>query len=295
MNEIKEGIIRGLSNASYHGDKSSYSSTLIKKMSVPAEALYYMETPQEPKEAYRLGSAIHKWILERAKFKSEFLTGIDCARRSKADKSSWADWYSAHGADGDAIVFENPAAKWNGLFEQQTGLSMVKPEEIEAIKLMAESVMRSENASELLSKGEAESSIYWKDQDTGLNLKVRPDYLSGDFISDLKSCESVHDHNIIRAIINYGYGISQAMYQDGVHQVTGDWLPFTFIFIEKTPPHACRVIVLDDEAQDAAWNQYLSLKRKLAECLNSDNWPGLPDNLTLSLPVWANNKGYDND
>jgi hypothetical protein len=164
---------------------------------------------------------------------------------------------------------------------------MVTPEEIETIKLMSESIMRNENVSELLSKGEAESSLFWTDKATGLPLKVRPDYLNNSFISDLKSCDSVHDHQITRSITNYGYAISAAMYADGVYQITGVWKLFLFLFIEKTPPYSCRVIALDNEAQDAAYGQYETLKLRLAECLASDKWPGLDDNLEFSLPAWA--------
>ena len=282
-------IVRGMKNADYHADKESYSSSLIKLMDVPAEARYYMTAPREPKDAWRIGGAVHKWVLERPDFEAEFLLGISCARRSKADKAAWADWFSAHGASGDEITQNNPAAKWNGLFELETGMCMVKPEEIEAIKLMSESIMRNDNAAELLSKGEAESSIFWTDKATGLPLKVRPDYLNNSFTSDLKSCDSVHDHQIQRSIINYGYAISAAMYTDGVRQLTGEWKPFLFLFIEKNPPYACRVIALDDEAQELAFQQYETLKLRLAECLAADTWSGLPDNLSFSLPHWTFN------
>ena len=256
-------------------------------MAVPAEARYYMTTPHEPKDTYRIGGAAHKYVLERDDFEAEFLTGISCDRRSKADKMAWGDWFSAHGADGDDITQGNPAAQWNGLFEQQTGMCMVKPEEIETIKLMSESIMRNDNAAELLSQGEAESSIFWTDEATGLPLKVRPDYLSNAFISDLKTCDSVHDHNITRAITNYGYAISAEMYKEGCYELMGKWMNFLYIFIEKSEPYACRVIALDDEAQDAAFKQYEILKLRLAECLATDTWPGLDDNLQFSLPAWS--------
>ncbi len=278
-------IINNLSNADYHADRDSYSSTLVKAMEVPAKARHMMLNPQNTNDTFMLGSAIHKWILERDRFCDEFLTGITAARRSKADKQAWAAWFSEHGANGEAII-ELPAAQWNGEFEAQTGKSLVTPESLQQIIDMAESVALNPNAMELLSGGQAEQSVYWTDDETGLPLRCRPDYLNDNFISDLKSCQSVSDRALTRAIADYGYGISQAMYQDGVYQVTGVWRPFTFIFIEKTAPYLCRVIALDEDAQYASHAKYRQLLARLKHCLDTDTWPGIDDNLSFAMPDW---------
>lgn len=282
------GIYSDIPNADYHADVGSYSSSLIKMMDVPARAKHQIDSPPEFKECFRIGSAIHKWILERDEFLAEFKVGLDCARRSKADRQSWADWFTDLGANGNEII-TNPANNWNGLFEQQSGISMVAPEELQALIDMAQAVAKNETAVSLLEGGEAEQSVFWKDSATGMNLRCRPDYLNGDFCSDLKSCQSVSDHAITRAFADRGYAVSQAMYQDGVNQVLSDWRPFVFIFVEKTAPYLVRVISLDPEAQEHAWNKYHAMKARLANCLESGRWPGLPDNLELSLPGWALN------
>lgn len=283
---MKPGIYSGISNADYHADKDSYSSSLVKKMEIPAQAKHAMDNPQEHKDCFRIGSGIHNFILERDSFYLNYLTGISCPRRSKADKQSWADWFTEHGANGNEII-ENPAAKWNGMFEQQSGRNLVTPEEIQRFSDMATSVASNKNAIELLEKGKPEQSVYWQDQQTGLNLRCRPDYLNDDFISDLKSCDSVSDHAITRSFVNYRYGISQAMYQDGVKQVLDDWRPFIFIFIDKNPPYLCRVISLDELSQQAGWQKYQNLLSKLDQCLQQDVWPSIPDNLEFTLPDWA--------
>lgn len=281
------GIYPGILNSDYHAETPPYSSSLIKKMNVPLVAQYAMDHPQPYKEAFRVGGAIHKYLLEREDFETEYLTGIDCARRSRADREEWSLWFSAHGADGFAII-NNPAAEWNGLFEAETGKNLVKPEEIAAIAMMAESVAASANARRLLEGGQAESSVYWTDSETELPLKCRPDYLSA-FCSDLKSCRSADPRLFANSCHELGYHISAAMYQEGLREVTGEIHPFLFIAIEKTPPFLCAVYKLDDAATELGRDLFHHYARKLANCLYTGEWPGLEDNLSLPLPIWAYN------
>lgn len=283
--EFMPGIFSGIPNAAYHADNSSYSSSIVKLMDVPAEARYRMDNPSEYKECYRIGSAIHKHILEPADFKAEFLTGIDCPRRSNADRHEWAQWFYANGGDGDHIV-SHPAARWNELFEAQSNKHMVTPKEIKEIGLMAESVKSNANAIRLLEGGSPEQSVYWIDDETELKLRCRPDYKNS-FCSDLKSCQSARPGAVSREIYNRGYHISAAMYTDGLLQATGDYHPFLFIFIEKTAPYLCAVYGIDDESKEYAWGEYRRLVTRLAECLDKGEWPGHEDNLSISLPAYA--------
>lgn len=278
---MRSGIYTDISNNDYHADKDSYSSSLIKKMNVPALAKHYMSTPQEHKECFRIGSAIHKFILEPKQFFDEFLLGIDTPRRSKDNKREWSDWFSDHGADGQEIV-DAPAVTWNGKFEKQTGKHMVKPEEIEEIKLMSNAIANSPSSLALISDGAAESSIYWKDDETGLNLRVRPDYL-GKKICDLKSIASADDRSIERAIKGMGYGISAAMYQDGVFQVTESYLDFVFLFIEKSPPFLIREISLGEIEQEYYSSIYRGGVSALSKCLKRGVWDGYKNDLNFKI------------
>lgn len=281
---MKSGIYPGISNKYYHASEG-FSSTLIKKMSVPAIAKHHMDNPPEFKDCFRIGTAIHTYILEPSTFYDEFLTGISVGRRGKADREEWSQWFFEHGADGDHIV-SHKASEWNGMFEAETGKRMVTPDEIDAIKMMAASVQANPDAMKLLDGGIAEASCYWQDEETGLHLKCRPDYLSG-FVSDLKSCASALPHMVSRTMHQHGYHISQAVYLDGIMHATGQYREFVFIFIEKTAPYLCACYRLDDESAELGYRQYRANLLRLAECLNTDKWPGLENNYALSLPGYA--------
>ncbi len=278
MSDSKDqGICSDIPNKIYHANDGRYSSTLIKKMAVPAEAKYMMDNGGEYKDCFRFGSAVHKYILEQDSFSQEFLVGINVRRAGKDNKAVWSDWFSANGAEGDSII-DLPADQWNKTFEKATGKNIVLASELDQIKEMAKTVMQNSTAMDLLTGGEAEQSVYWTDKETGLKLKCRPDYLSGS-ISDLKSIALIDDRTIRNQSIRFGYHISAEMYREGVFHVTGEYKRFIFIFINTKPPYFCRTFELSEALAEEGHERYRAGVMKLAECLDSDIWPGYPDKI----------------
>ncbi len=271
--------IKDLSNKEYHADKTSFSSSLIKQMDLPAQARYSMLNQQEYKDCFRIGTAIHTYILEMPKFVNEFIVGIDQPRRSKSDKLIWSRWFDDRGANGEFIT-SFKAADWYKEFEKSTGKNIITKDELSKIVNMAEAVKNNKIAHSLLKDGMPEQSIFWTDEETGLNLKVRPDYLSSS-ISDLKSINEVDDKSIWNACNNFKYHISTAMYQDGVMQLTGDYRPFIFIFVSKNAPHFLRCVEMSNAQAEDGHNQYRDNLRKLADCLNKNDWPGYPETIEV--------------
>ena len=284
---LYEGLIEGLPNHVYHADKNSYSVSLIKQMKVPAEAKHYMDNPPEHKECFRVGSAIHSYILEPGSFGMTYLIGLDRPRRSNADKAAWDEWFVEHG--GEVGTVDRPAAEWFPKFEQDSGRHIVTPDELTMLKAMGESIKSNPEARELLEAGRPEVSLFWTDPGTGLRLRCRPDFMN-DFASDLKSIQGVRDHEIARTVGQFGYAIQQVHYLHGIQAVTGEVVPFPFIFISKTAPYLCRVIALGDETVAAAYRQWRDYMNKLDQCLQRDEWPGIPNNYAFEIPDYYFNE-----
>ncbi|MCU7836133.1 MAG: PD-(D/E)XK nuclease-like domain-containing protein [gamma proteobacterium symbiont of Taylorina sp.] len=279
-----------LSNADYHAE-SAYGSTSVKQAEVPAVLQYHQNNPQEYKDCFRIGSLIHTCILEPEKLNEEYLTAPNIGKRSKADRESWADWFLEHGANDVPEIITKPAANWYGEFQKQTGISIVTPDELSKFMQMLHSVQSNSEAVSLLSGGRAEQSLFFTDDETGVNLKVRPDQLNDQFCTDIKSTRNAKPHAFARSIMDFGYHISQAMYLDGIKQVTGRDVQYRYIVIQKDAPYLCVVYQLSDESAEIGRVKYRELLRKLAECLESDQWPGLENNFDLSLPAWALDDG----
>jgi exodeoxyribonuclease VIII len=66
---------------------------------------------------------------------------------------------------------------------------------------------------------------------------------------------------------------------------------FVFIAVEKKPPYAVGVYVLDEESVELGRAQYRANLRTYTECLQADKWPGYGDKVqSISVPGWHANK-----
>ncbi|ADE87957.1 exonuclease VIII [Escherichia phage vB_EcoM_ECO1230-10] len=148
-----------------------------------------------------------------------------------------------------------------------------------------------------------------------------------DIIGDLKTTEDASPEGFAKSIANWRYDVQHAYYIDGTRlaleqgkcnppqegkaelsvywtdPVTGVlcrcrpdfWRGypkhFAFIAVEKKPPYAVGVYVLDSEGVEIGRAQYQHDLRVYAECVRSGEWPGYGDKVqTISLPGWHANK-----
>lgn len=148
-----------------------------------------------------------------------------------------------------------------------------------------------------------------------------------DIIGDLKTTEDASPEGFAKSIANWRYDVQHAYYIDGTRlaleqgkctppqegkaelsvywtdPVTGVlcrcrpdfWRGypkhFAFIAVEKKPPYAVGVYVLDSEGVEIGRAQYQHDLRVYAECVRSGVWPGYGDKIqTISLPAWHANK-----
>lgn len=66
---------------------------------------------------------------------------------------------------------------------------------------------------------------------------------------------------------------------------------FVFIAVEKKPPYAVGVYVLDAESVEIGRAQYRVDLGRYAECVKADIWPGYGDKIqTITVPAWHANK-----
>lgn len=148
-----------------------------------------------------------------------------------------------------------------------------------------------------------------------------------DIIGDLKTTEDASPEGFAKSIANWRYDVQHAYYMDGTRlaleqgkcnppqegkaelsvywtdPVTGVlcrcrpdfWRGypkhFAFIAVEKKPPYAVGVYVLDSEGVEIGRAQYQHDLRVYAECVRTGEWPGYGDKIqTISLPAWHANK-----
>jgi hypothetical protein len=185
--------------------------------------------------------------------------------------------------------------------------SIMTPEMWEQVHRMRDALMAHPAACKLLTgcKGVAEYSAYANDPVTGLLRRVRPDFWRFDgIVVDLKTTEDASPQGFARSIANYGYDMQHAYYLDTLTLAIeqGD-LPaefedypasakqFVFVVVEKKPPYAVAVYVLDDESVAMGRAKYHNELATYSECDLRGEWPGYGDSVQMiALPQWHMNQ-----
>lgn len=276
MTTIKPGVYDDLENFEYHSGEGVNKSLLdlLHRSPMHCHAALIGE-PAEPTEAMKLGTAVHALVLEPKKYERQFAIAPRVDRRTKAGKEEWAQFCEEHA--GAEIISEDTA---------------------ELVRAMAASVHSHPAAHALLSaEGKAEMSAYWIDTITGELCKCRPDFWRKDgIIVDLKTTEDASPEGFARSVVSYRYHVQAAWYLEGLKRLFDDGLAkegferprnFVFVAVEKKPPYAVGVYVLDLDAYQVGANEARADLDKFHECKRLDVWPGYGDAIaSLALPAW---------
>lgn len=191
-------------------------------------------------------------------------------------------------ANGKPVtLWSDVQAEWH----QNNGHRTVLPaEHFDQLRAMLESVMAHPAASALLTgaKGKAEQSVYWIDAITGQLCRCRPDFWREDnIIVDVKTAEDASPEGFAKSIANWRYHVQHAIYVDGVKAATGKEPRFVFLVVEKKPPYAVAVYVLDPESIALGRAEYRRDLQLYAECVRSGQWPGYGEKIqTIGVPQW---------
>jgi len=132
-----------------------------------------------------------------------------------------------------------------------------------------------------------EETLVWKDEETGVWLRARPDFrphsivdrLETRVVADLKFVAetSITPEGFSKHIHRYGYHITAAMYWEGIEKIHGvaptHWV---HVPIEKDFPFCAEVYPLPMEDIERGKQQVRRAVRKFADCLSKDKWPATP-------------------
>lgn len=274
------GIYDGMSAEEYHSIECASNSGLKHIARSPLHYLSAINEPTEPTAAMLLGMAVHTAVLEPDTLASRYVVLPDdrpnrpSQRQRDAKKPSSETLY---------------AIDWWDAFEREhAGKTIMSSEDMAVVKEMAGSVLLHPVAWDILQAGKAEQSVFWIDEETGAECKARIDWLRGAYPADLKTTDSAAPDDFVRSVVKYRYHCQAAMYLDGLAANGLHADDFPFIVVEKAPPYAVAVYMLDEAAITEGRRLY---RRDLATyqwCKATDSWPGYPQEIReLSLPRWA--------
>lgn len=270
MNETN-GIHRGVPSDVYHvrqiGVASKSALDLVHRS--PAHYKAWVDgADEEPSEALEFGSAFHCALLEPDDF----------ARR-----------YAVEPDFGDCRRKENKAARDAWRAEHANALSL-SAEWAEAISGMCRAVRAHPLAGRMLVGGDAEVTLRWVDESTGLPCKARVDYhvRGRRLVVDAKSTMDASPAAFRKSVANFRYHVQDAMYREAFRACGEPIEHFAFIAVEKRAPYAVAVYMLDADAVQRGHVAMRTDLETLARCMREQTWPGYPAEIhTLNLPPWA--------
>lgn len=274
---MKPGHYPDLPMSEYHGSEGISKSGLSLMLKSPLDywsAYLDPNRKQRPTTpAMKLGSAIHCKVLEPHLFDSEYVLSPKFDRRSKAGKAEYEAWLSEY-----------------------CNHILLDPEELATVEACAAAIAANPECQKYLTNGKAEQSYYWQDPSSFQLCKCRPDYVTDNHILvDLKTTRDASAEEFERTCANFHYEMSAAFSSWGYELTTGVRpVAYVFVVVETTPPYKTACYLLDEESENIGHRLCLKALEKLDECIEFDEWPGLPETTQIvGLPAYIKRKYED--
>jgi hypothetical protein len=171
---------------------------------------------------------------------------------------------------------------WDPFEAQHAGKTFLSENDLDHIRHIRDA-LEAHPIVPLLLEGQAEQSLIWQDERTGLWLKSRLDMLSGTGdLADLKSTARKSLPLIYKDIREKGYEMQLGLATMALEHVLG--IPFNeqsytgrsaiLVFVYKSPPY--HVIPVEVDYDALYWGRIKCRKAidVMAECIRTGHWPG---------------------
>lgn len=281
------GVYAGVPWEQYHAWDLASNSRLTKIRRSPAHLKAYLEERKEDTTALLIGRAVHSAILEPDDFTLRFTKALRCAANTKAGSQCSNSGIILTASGWRCGVHGNQAEAVPG------GPTVIPGADYDAALRMRDAVFAHPRARALLTgEGQAELSLVWDCTETGVRCKARHDrhspLIAGGAIIDIKTTRDASQREFERSIFTHGYHIQGAHYLDAARVLGLPAEHYVIVAVEKEAPFATQVFRLSEGAIDAGQEQLAVLKRRYAECLATDKWPGYSEDVQdIALPDWA--------
>lgn len=263
------GIHKNMPIEVYHKSPGISSSGISLILDCPKRYWYQYLCEDNIKEETRsmsIGQALHTMVLEPHTFDDRFLVLPQCDRRTKAGKEVYED------------AIKHAGTK-----------SLLNHDDYESAKQMAENIRTHRMFEKLYGVGNIEDSLIWKDKDTNVLLRSRPDYYNDFLIVDIKTTKDASPHSFANSMATYGYHRQAALACDALTELTGVTYDTVIQFVvENTAPYLVAAYLISQDAISLGRKQYKEGAAIYSDCMKSNVWPGYPEIITeINLPSYV--------
>lgn len=298
--------IADMAEADYFAHPALSASGAKKLLSPSCPALFRWERdhPRADTKVFDEGHAAHQLVLGTGKPIRRIYA--DLVAQEKAHQTALNRWVKDPGDDPEPVLeyrihadsFATNYAKEQAADARRAGEIPLLAKDVRVVLDMAKAIRRHPIAGKLFDPargGQAEVSLFWHDEDAGVDRKCRLDWavFSGDrwIVVDYKTARSAEPYAFAKQVANLNYHQQDAWYRDAVQAVLapmGQPPGFVFVVQEKDPPYLVTLVELDPQtvAIGRAKNNYAM--QVFHDCTAVDVWPGYSDEIELiGLPAWA--------
>jgi hypothetical protein len=254
----------------YHAHHAISKSSLDRINRSIAHYLAGLAQADKPTPAMTLGTAVHTAVLEPETLAERYIVRPEVDRRTKEGREAFSAWLDAHAE------------------QISRGVSEIAQADLDTALACAEAVAKHPVASELLKGAAIERSVFWTDEETGIECRCRPDAMTSEYIVDLKTTMDASIGAFTRSIAQRRYHVQEAFYLRGTKMKR-----FYFIAVETAPPHNVAVYELCMESSQRGHEQMREDLKRYAEWFWSEqsgtsSWTGYPAKIqTIRLPGWV--------
>lgn len=210
--------------------------------------------PEPETKAFNIGRAAHALVLGEPQFAKYFaVLPFDSLRTNEA--KAWAEKTKAEGK------------------------TVIRDTDLEMIQRMAAAVKRSPQVAQAFKAGRPEQSLIWRDDQTGIWVKSRPDWLpdapADRLILDFKAHADIEPAKFARDAFAFNYHLQAAMQRQAVREVLKiEPLGVAHVVQEKEPPFLAELRMFRPTALDYGQKLFRRALGRFAECWQAKRWPG---------------------
>lgn len=263
---MEAGLYYDIPEAEYHAHPAISASGLkILATKTPRHFQHlYLEDGLKESKALEFGKAAHMALLEPERFAGSYAVAPECDRRTKEGKALYAAFLEQY-ADAEHVSHAN----------------------MQIIDSMRHSLSQKIAASAVLSDGHAEVSMFAEID--GIQVRGRADWITNTgIIVDIKTAQDASESGFERDAYKYGYHIQAWLYRKLYQAITGNWIPFVFLVIEKDAPHCVQVFTASDEMLALGELQGMAALEKYRYCTQHNRYDGYSDMIVpLGIPAYA--------
>lgn len=255
----------------YHSQKCcigpSVSSSGLRKVLLECPARFYAYSDlnpnpfeKEPSKALNFGKAAHALMLGEPAFDKHFFVSPHEAFNKNPGKTWYDDWKAEVEAKRETR-------------------QLLRPSDLVIVKQMVTAQRTDPEVSRAFVEGDAEKSLIWKDEETGVFLKARPDWLphkpAERLVTEYKTTVTCQPRKLSASVFQYGYEMQAALALDGIEIVMGvDPKGLAHIVQEKDAPYLVELKLFTPEQINFGRLKYRKAVRIFADCLHTNKWPG---------------------